>query len=102
MSKSSTFTLLECYEKIYKKNSIICYMPTLPHRTPSDLGAVLKSNTDLKHIWNTLTPLSKNEWICWITSAVKPETRLRRIRIASESLAKGKRRPCCWAGCPHR
>ncbi len=65
-------------------------MSTLPHRIPIDLNVALKGDQNLKKIWGTLTPLSKNEWICWITSAVKPETRLRRIRIACESLADAR------------
>lgn len=53
-------------------------------------------------LWEDLTPLARNEWLCWIESAKKTETRDRRIRIMNENLLKGKRRPCCWAGCTHR
>jgi uncharacterized protein YdeI (YjbR/CyaY-like superfamily) len=53
-------------------------------------------------VWKDITPLARNEWICWITSAKKPETRERRMRIMTENLVAGKRRPCCWPGCPHR
>ncbi len=71
------------------------------HNTPKDMKDALASKT-LSTTWNGLTPLARNEWICWATSAKKSETRERRIRIMSENLAKGKRRPCCWAGCIHR
>ena len=46
-----------------------------------------------------ITPLARNEWICWIIDAKKPETRTRRINIMLDKFFKGERRPCCWAGC---
>ena len=72
------------------------------HRVPSDLRETLLSTTDLRDAWNDLTPLARNEWICWVTSAKKPETRAKRIGRTQEELLAGKRRPCCWPGCPHR
>ena len=72
------------------------------HRVPSDLREILLSTTDLTDAWNDLTPLARNEWICWVTSAKKPETRAKRIGRTHEELLAGKRRPCCWPGCPHR
>lgn len=52
--------------------------------------------------WEDITPLARNEWICWVESVKSEETRLDHIRRAREELIEGKRRPCCWAGCPHR
>jgi uncharacterized protein YdeI (YjbR/CyaY-like superfamily) len=52
--------------------------------------------------WEDITPLARNEWICWIESAKKAETRSRRIEWGCSSLKDGKRRPCCWPGCAHR
>ena len=52
--------------------------------------------------WEDITPLARNEFICWVTDAKKPETRARRIVIARDKLHKGERRPCCWIGCIHR
>lgn len=72
------------------------------HKIPTDLRDVLISNPKVLLTWNDITPLARNEWICWVDSAKREETRERRIRIASENLAKGKRRPCCWVGCGHR
>ncbi len=72
------------------------------HRAPLDVQEMLASKQGIQTLWEDLTPLARNEWICWITSAKKNETRSRRMRIMSENLLKGKRRPCCWAGCPHR
>ena len=72
------------------------------HRAPKDLRAALVLVPAAKKTWDDITPLARNEFICWVTSAKKEETRARRIQIACENLAAGKRRPCCWAGCPHR
>ena len=72
------------------------------HKIPKDVQKIIISDASVLNIWNTITPLARNEWICWIEQAKKPETRLRRIKIMRENLAQGKKRPCCWAGCPHR
>ena len=72
------------------------------HEVPEDLRKVLTSPEELVEIWNSLTPLARNEWICWISSAKKPETRAKRINWGKENLLDGKRRPCCWPGCKHR
>lgn len=73
------------------------------HTTPADVHKALASSAKAKLAWvNEITPLAKNEWICWITSAKQKETRERRLNRAIEELEKGKRRPCCWAGCSHR
>jgi predicted aconitase len=63
---------------------------------------VIKANAEMHHAWNDITPLARNEFICWIEDAKKPETRTRRILIAKDKLLRGERRPCCWIGCPHR
>lgn len=72
------------------------------HKKPHDLSAVLESNQDVLEIWNKLTPLARNEWICWVTFVRKKVTRTEHLRRLCEDLRKGKRRPCCWPGCPHR
>jgi uncharacterized protein YdeI (YjbR/CyaY-like superfamily) len=72
------------------------------HDVPDDLGEALGHDAQVLGIWETLTPLARNEWICWIESAKKPETRRKRIDWGRSSLMEGKRRPCCWPGCPHR
>lgn len=72
------------------------------HKVPSDLRALLTANDDLRAVWADLTPLARNEWICWIESAKKQETRARKLARISEDLRAGKRRPCCWPGCGHR
>ncbi len=72
------------------------------HKLPSSLQSTLLSDPTMLVAWENITPLARNEWICWITSAKKPETRDRRLKITHENLVAGKRRSCCWAGCPHR
>jgi uncharacterized protein YdeI (YjbR/CyaY-like superfamily) len=72
------------------------------HETPDDLMKVLRSNTELLTKWNSLTPLSRNEWICWVTIVKKQETRKEHIKRLTVEILEGKRRPCCWPGCPHR
>lgn len=72
------------------------------HTVPRDLRKVLSSNSNILELWNSLTPLARNEWICWVTAVKKAETRDDHIRRLQEDLTKGKRRPCCWPGCKHR
>ena len=72
------------------------------HELPADLRSALKSSPKALETWEDITPLARNEWICWIDSAKKSETRLKRIDWGISNLADGERRPCCWPGCPHR
>lgn len=72
------------------------------HRAPADLRAFLAANPNIAKIWDTLTPLARNEWICYVTIVKKAETRADHLRRLGEDLRAGKRRPCCWPGCPHR
>jgi uncharacterized protein YdeI (YjbR/CyaY-like superfamily) len=72
------------------------------HDLPADLKQALSSNAKALATWEDITPLARNEWICWIESAKKAETRTHRIEWGCSSLRDGKRRPCCWPGCPHR
>lgn len=72
------------------------------HELPKDLRALLKAEPEVLAAWLSLTPLARNEWICWIEAAKKQETRDRKITRIREDLRAGKRRPCCWPGCRHR
>lgn len=72
------------------------------HKLPEDFRSVLTSDVEALVTWEDITPLARNEWICWVESAKKVETREKRVKQARENLADGKRRPCCWPGCPHR
>ncbi len=72
------------------------------HDMPADLEQALRANANALAAWTDITPLARNEWICWVESAKKSETRHKRIAWGCESLEEGKRRPCCWPGCGHR
>lgn len=72
------------------------------HKMPADLLVALAANTAALAAWNDITPLARNEWICWIEGAKLIETRERRVERTHTELAEGKRRPCCWPGCIHR
>jgi uncharacterized protein YdeI (YjbR/CyaY-like superfamily) len=72
------------------------------HKVPADLRKTLTSSPAALMAWGNITPLARNEWICWIESAKKIKTRMHRIKRTQTELIEGKRRPCCWAGCIHR
>ncbi len=72
------------------------------HTVPADLRAALVSDSVVHTAWEDITPLARNEWICWVLDAKKLETRQHRIEVGLSKLRGGMRRPCCWAGCSHR
>ena len=72
------------------------------HKLPDDLRKALSSSEAMRKAWEDITPLARNEWICWTISVKREDTRKKHIERARRDLIKGKRRPCCWAGCPHR
>lgn len=72
------------------------------HKMPIDLQKALISDTKALSLWEGITPLGRNEFICWVEDAKKIETRERRIKRTREELKEGKGRPCCWIGCIHR
>lgn len=72
------------------------------HKLPVDLKEAILSIDSVYRLWEDITPLARNEWICWVTSAKKEETRGIRINKALSKMKGGMRRPCCWAGCTHR
>jgi len=74
----------------------------LVHKVPEDLREALVSDSKALAVWESLTPLSRNEWICWTISVKKPETRREHVLRVRSELKEGMRRPCCWIGCIHR
>ena len=72
------------------------------HEAGEDLQAALRADSSILMLWEGLTPLGRNEFICWVEDAKQPKTRARRIARTCEELVEGKKRPCCWAGCIHR
>lgn len=79
---------------------------TLPsgtvHKMPADLRKSLLAHPKALVFWNDITPLARNEWICWVEGAKLIETRARRVERVHKELVEGMRRPCCWPGCMHR
>lgn len=76
--------------------------PGFRHELPSELHALLGSDAALRAKWDALTELARNEWICWTISAKHEATREKRRERLHEEVLAGKKRPCCWPGCPHR
>ena len=72
------------------------------HLAGADLQAAVEDDPDVLALWQGLTPLGRNEFICWVEDARQPATRQRRIVRTTEELREGKKRPCCWSGCIHR
>jgi hypothetical protein len=72
------------------------------HEMPADLRKGLMSDRKALAAWEDITPLARNEWICWTISVKTPSKREEHVdRVVSE-LKEGMRRPCCWFGCTHR
>jgi len=72
------------------------------HMMPADVRKALAPDRAALAAWEDLTPLSRNEWICWVTFVKKDETRKEHIKRLIDELKEGMRRPCCWLGCTHR
>jgi hypothetical protein len=72
------------------------------HKITDDIKKVIISSDKAFVLWESLTPLARNEWICWVTSVKKEETRADHVKRLVIELNEGKRRPCCWLGCIHR
>ena len=74
----------------------------LVHQMPDDLASTLSDKEGAADLWENLTPIARNEYICWIEAAKQEKTRLKRVNRAVEEILEGKKRPCCWPGCIHR
>ncbi len=72
------------------------------HTLPADLKKALVASAKARAAWEDITPLARNEWICWTISVKTPETRKDHVRRVVSELSEGIRRPCCWVGCVHR
>ena len=77
-------------------------LPGTAHSLPADFRAALAASAKAHAAWESLTPLARNEWICWVVTVKRQETRAEHIKRAVAELREGKRRPCCWMGCIHR
>lgn len=65
-------------------------------KVPADLRKALAANPEAKATWDDITPVARRDWIHWIISGKKAETRARRIDTACDKLASGMRRACCF------
>ena len=72
------------------------------HKLPIDLRRSLVSNKEALAKWEDITPLARNEWICWTISVKQQKTRDNHVKRVVSELIEGMRRPCCWIGCIHR
>ena len=72
------------------------------HKLPDDMRKAILADEKMLAMWERITPLARNEWICWTTTVAKSETRAKHIVVMKDKMHKGERRPCCWAGCIHR
>ena len=72
------------------------------HKLPEDFQKAIVGVSKVLSLWEDITHLARNEWICWVTSGKKAETRSIRIEKALSKLKGGMCRPCCWEGCRHR
>ena len=72
------------------------------HELPADLRKALLADGSALERWEDLTPLARNEWICWTITVKQAETRKNHVKRTITELKQGKRRPCCWIGCIHR
>lgn len=72
------------------------------HKIPDDMKKALVASAKSVATWEDISPLARNEWICWVVSVNREETRKDHIKRAVADLKAGKRRPCCWSGCIHR
>lgn len=65
-------------------------------KVPADLRAALTANAAAKATWKDTTAVARRDWIHWISSGKKAETRVKRIDVAIDKLACGNRRACCF------
>lgn len=72
------------------------------HALPSDLRRALAADAAALAKWEDITPLARNEWICWTVSVKTPAVRQEHVERVISELKEGMRRPCCWPGCVHR
>ena len=72
------------------------------HPMPLDLKKALVADKAALAKWEDITPLARNEWICWVISIKTPEKKKEHVERTVSELKEGMRRPCCWIGCVHR
>lgn len=87
---------------IYNKSMTQKLTGGTAHTLPKDLQKALAADGSASEKWQSLTPLARNEWICWTIDVKQQRTRDEHVARVVSQLKEGKRRPCCWIGCTHR
>ena len=62
-------------------------------RLPEDLSVALKKNKKEQDIFNALSFSCKKEYVEWIITAKRPETRAERVKGTLERVKKGWKNP---------
>ncbi len=65
-------------------------------KLPTDLRKALAAHPAALATWKDITPVARRDWIHWIGSGKKAETRVKRIDVTCDKLASGQRRACCF------
>lgn len=63
---------------------------------PADLRKALADNPAAKAAWDAATTVARRDWIAWMTSGKKADTRGKRLASAIDMLGNGKKRVCCF------
>lgn len=75
---------------------------TIHDKLPEDMHKVIANDKKMLATWEDISPLARNEWICWTITCARAETRAKHIVVMKDKMHQGERRPCCWVGCIHR
>lgn len=67
-----------------------------PQVPPDFRKALAAAPKAAQEAWKSITPLARRDWIQFMTSGKRAETRTLRIKKSCDMLAGGKRRPCCF------
>ncbi len=63
---------------------------------PPDVQKALATDREAYGLWQDVTPMARWDWLRWIGSTAKSETRQKHIEVAFSKLKNGTRRPCCF------
>ena len=74
----------------------------IAHDLSADLIKALTSSPVVTRLWESISPIARNEFICYVENAKQAVTRQKRIKRTVDELLEGQKRPCCWSGCIHR
>lgn len=80
------------------KSKTLSKINLLKPKMPADFRKALLATPKALVLWKDITPIARRDWILWIITAKKMETRKRRIEVACSKLSSGKRRVCCFGG----